>query len=132
MNKKDISIIIGVGALFTSAYSAYMLRKERESQDRLNKKIKRLARCHNNFVDFQRMQNDLTLNIIDCVDDIVDYLEAKNILEEESDGLLQRLDEIEEKLREYEKPGSSNNEIAKKLCEENENKDCDDLEERVN
>lgn len=39
MNKKDISIIIGVGALFTSVYSAYMLKKERESQDRLNKKI---------------------------------------------------------------------------------------------
>ena len=132
MNKKDVSIIIGVGALLTSAYSAYMLKKQREGQDSLNKRIKRLARCHNNFVDFQRMQNDLTSNVIDCVDDIVDYLEAKNILEEEIAGLSQRLDETEEKLKEYEKPGSSNNEIAKKLYEETENKDCDDLEERVN
>lgn len=40
-------------------------------------------------------------------------------LEEERDGLLQRLDETEEKLREYEKPGSSNNEIAKKIIRRN-------------
>lgn len=41
-------------------------------------------------------------------------------LESERDKLIQRLDETEDKLREYEKPGSSNNEIAKKLYEETE------------
>ena len=41
-------------------------------------------------------------------------------LEEERDGLLQKLDDAEDKLREYEKPGSSNNEVAKKLYEETE------------
>lgn len=41
-------------------------------------------------------------------------------LEEERDGLLQKLDNAEDKLREYEKPGSSNNEVAKKLYEETE------------
>ena len=41
-------------------------------------------------------------------------------LEAERDGLLQRLDETEEKLRECENPGASNNEIAKKLYEETE------------
>lgn len=41
-------------------------------------------------------------------------------LETERDGLLQRLDETEEKLREYENPGSSNNELAKKIYEETE------------
>ena len=40
-------------------------------------------------------------------------------LEEERDGLLQKLDNAEDKLREYEKPGSSNNEVAKKIIRGN-------------
>lgn len=58
MDKKDVSIIIGIGALFTSAYSAYMLNKQRESQDRLNKKIKRLATCHNHIVELEASISD--------------------------------------------------------------------------
>lgn len=79
MNKKDISIIIGVGALFTSAYSAYMLKKERESQDRLNKRIKRLATCHNNFVNFQEeVYSDLASNL-ENINDRIDYLEDESV-----------------------------------------------------
>lgn len=79
MNKKDISIIIGVGALFTGAYSAYMLKKERESQDRLNKKIKRLAICHNNFVKFQGAHNELTSENVEEINDRMDYLEDESV-----------------------------------------------------
>ena len=79
MNKKDISIIIGVGALFTSAYSAYMLKKERESQDRLNKKIKRLAICHNNFVKLQGAHNELTSENVEEINDRMDYLEDESV-----------------------------------------------------
>lgn len=79
MNKKDISIIIVVGALFTSAYSAYMLNKERESQDRLNKKIKKLAICHNNFVKFQGAHNELTSENVEEINDRMDYLEDESV-----------------------------------------------------
>lgn len=79
MNKKDISIIIGVGALFTSAYSAYMLKKERKSQYRLNKRIKRLATCHNNFVNFQEeVYSDLASNL-ENINDRIDYLEDESV-----------------------------------------------------
>lgn len=75
MDKKDVSIIIGIGALFTSAYSAFMLNKHRESQDSLNKRIKRLATCHNNFVKFQGMYNELTSDNVENINDRMDYLE---------------------------------------------------------
>lgn len=79
MDKKDVSIIIGIGALFTSAYSAYMLNKQRESQDRLNKKIKRLATCHNNFVEFQEeVYSDLASNF-ENINDRIDYLEDESV-----------------------------------------------------
>lgn len=79
MDKKDVSIIIGIGALFTSAYSAYMLNKQRESQDRLNKKIKRLAKCHNNFVKFQGVYNELTSDNVENINDRMDYLEDESV-----------------------------------------------------
>ena len=79
MNKKDVSIIIGIGALFTSAYSAYILKKERESQDRLNKRIKRLATCHNNFVKFQGAHNELTSDNVENINDRIDYLEDESV-----------------------------------------------------
>ena len=79
MNKKDVSIIIGIGALFTSAYSAYMLNKLRESQVSLNKRIKRLGTCHNNFVKFQEeVYNDLATNF-ENVNDRMDYLEDESV-----------------------------------------------------
>lgn len=79
MNKKDVSIIIGIGALFTSAYSAYILKKERESQYRLNKRIKRLATCHNNFVKFQEeVYSDLASNL-ENINDRIDYLEDESV-----------------------------------------------------
>ena len=79
MNKKDVSIIIGIGALFTSAYSAYMLNKQRESQDRLNKKIKRLATCHNNFVEFQEVYNGITSDNVENINDKIEYLEDESV-----------------------------------------------------
>lgn len=79
MNKKDVSIIIGVGALLTSAYSAYMLKKQRESQDSLNKRIKRLAACHNNFVKFQGAYNELTSDNVENINDRMDYLEDESV-----------------------------------------------------
>lgn len=79
MNKKDVSIIIGIGALFTSAYSAYMLKKERESQYRLNKRIKRLAACHDNFVKFQGAHNELTFENVEEINDRMDYLEDESV-----------------------------------------------------
>ena len=79
MNKKDVSIIIGIGALFTSAYSAYMLNKQRESQDRLNKKIKKLATCHNNFVELQEVYNGITSDNVENINDRMDYLEDESV-----------------------------------------------------
>ncbi len=79
MDKKDVSIIIGIGALFTSAYSAYMLNKQRESQDRLNKKIKRLATCHNNFVELQEVYNGITSDNVENINDRMDYLEDESV-----------------------------------------------------
>lgn len=79
MNKKDISIIIGVGALIASAYSAYMLKNQREIQDNLNKRIKRLATCHNNFVNFQEeVYSDLASNF-ENINDRIDYLEDESV-----------------------------------------------------
>lgn len=112
MNKKDISIIIGVGALFTSAYSAYMLKKERESLDRLNKRIKRLAICHNNFVKFQGAHNDITSDEVDNINDRVDYLEDENI------SNYNHILEVEESLNDD-------------LTKDSKNEDCDNLEDRV-
>lgn len=79
MDKKDVSIIIGIGALFASAYSGYMLNKQRESQDSLNKKIKRLAKCHNNFVKFQGAHNELTFENVEEINDRMDYLEDESV-----------------------------------------------------
>ena len=79
MNKKDISIIIGAGALFTSVYSVYMSEKQRESQDKLNKRIKRLAMCHNNFVKFQDAHNELTSDNVENINDRIDYLEDESV-----------------------------------------------------
>ena len=79
MDKKDVSIIIGIGALFTGAYSAYMLKKQRESQDSLNKRIKRLATCHNNFVEFQEVYNGITSDNVENINDRIDYLEDESV-----------------------------------------------------
>ena len=79
MDKKDVSIIIGIGALFTSAYSAYMLNKQRQSQYSLNKKIKRLAMCHNNFVEFQEVYNGITSDNVENINDRIDYLEDESV-----------------------------------------------------
>lgn len=79
MDKKDVSIIIGIGALFASAYSGYILNKQRESQDRLNKKIKRLATCHNNFVEFQEVYNGITSDNVENINDRMDYLEDESV-----------------------------------------------------
>lgn len=77
MNKKDVSIIIGVGALIASAYSVYMLKVQIESQDNLNKRIKRLATCHNNFVKFQEeVHNDVASNF-ENIKDRMDYIEVE-------------------------------------------------------
>ena len=79
MNKKDVSIIIGIGALFISVYSVYMLKKQRESQNSLNKKIKRLATCHNNFVEFQGVYNELTSDNIENINDRIEYFQDKSV-----------------------------------------------------
>lgn len=79
MNKKYVSIIIGIGALIASAYSAYMLKNQREIQDNLNKRIKRLATCHNNFVNFQEeVYSDLASNF-ENINDRIDYLEDESV-----------------------------------------------------
>lgn len=79
MNKKDVSIIVGIGALFTSAYSVYILEKQRESQDKLNKRIKRLAACHNNFIKFQGAYNELASENVEEINDRMDYLEDESV-----------------------------------------------------
>ena len=119
MNKKDVNIIIGIGALFTSAYSAYMLRKQRESQDSLNKRIKRLATCHNNFVKFQGVYNELTSDNVENINDRIDYLE------DESVSNYNHIVELEESI--------SDDCMKDDFNAENYVKEyCNDTEERVN
>lgn len=119
MNKKDVSIILGIGALFTSAYSVYILEKQRESQDKLNKRIKRLAACHNNFVKFQGAYNELTSENVEEINDRMDYLE------DESVSNYNHVVELEKSINDdYVKDDFSAENYVKEYC--------NDTEERVN
>lgn len=112
MNKKDVSVIFGVGTLLMGAYCAYTLSKQKESQDKLSKKVNRLAKCHNNFVRFQGAYNDITSDEVDNINDRVDYLEDENI------SNYNHILEVEESLNDD-------------LTKDSKNEDCDNLEDRV-
>ncbi len=84
MNKKDVCILLGIGALATSAYSAYKQYRQEKCLSKLNKRINRLGTCHNNFVKFQEVCNNLAAENSVDIDERVANLEdeyCRRILE---------------------------------------------------
>ncbi len=79
MDKKDICILLGAGALITGVYGTYKQYKQEKRLCKLNKKLARLGTCHNNFVEVQKTINDLSTENMTDMCDRVDCLEDTSI-----------------------------------------------------
>ena len=79
MDKKDVCILLGAGALITGAYSTYKQYKQEQKLCKLNKKLARLGTCHNNFVEVQETINSLSSENMTDMCDRVDCLEDSSI-----------------------------------------------------
>lgn len=112
MDKKDVCILLGAGALIAGVYGTYKQYKQEKRLCKLNKKLARLGTCHNNFVRFQGVYNDITSNEVDNINDRVDYLEDENI------SNYNHILEVEKSLNDD-------------LTKDSKNEDCDNLEDRV-
>lgn len=76
MDKKDVCILLGIGALATGAYSAYRQCKQEKCLSKVNKRISRLGTCHNNFVKFQEVCNNLAAENAEDIDERIAGLES--------------------------------------------------------
>lgn len=76
MDKKDVCILLGIGALATGAYSAYRQYKQEKCLSKLNKKISRLGTCHNNFVRSQEVCNIKATENAEYMDERIAGLES--------------------------------------------------------
>lgn len=95
MDKKDVCILLGIGALATGAYSAYKQYRQEKCISKLNKRINRLGACHNNFVKFQEVCNNLAAENAEDIDDKI--MELKN----ENEACYNHIMELELRLIEY-------------------------------
>ena len=79
MDKKDVCILLGAGALIAGAYSTYNQYKQEKKLCKLNKKLTRLGSCHDNFVEVQKAINNLSSENMTDMCDRVDCLEDSSI-----------------------------------------------------
>ncbi len=76
MDKKDVCILLGAGALATGAYSVYRQYKQEKCISKLNKKISRLGTCHNNFVKFQEVCNNKATENAEYIEERIAGMES--------------------------------------------------------